>query len=226
MASADISIDAILFDAYGTLFDIQGVRAEVAAVAPRPEEFVSGWRRRQLEYSWLRTLMERYVDFAQISADAMDATAAGEGIAIDPAVRTRLLAAWLRPAPYPEVPAALAALEAWPLGILSNGSPSMLATVLDHTQLTDRFTWVLSVDGVRAYKPAPRAYELGVQATGLPRERILFVSSNAWDVAGAAAFGFVTCWVNRSGAAPEALDQVPDLTVPRLDRLPTFLIKR
>jgi len=226
VASADMSIDTILFDAYGTLFDIQGVRAAVAAIAPRPEDFVSAWRRRQLEYSWLRTLMERYVDFAQISADALDATAAGEGIALDPTVRTSLLATWLRPAPYPEVPAALAALITWPLGILSNGSPAMLATVLDHTELANRFAWVLSVDRVRAYKPATRAYALGVQATGIPRERILFVSSNAWDVAGAAAFGFVTCWINRSGAAPEALDQLPDLIVPSLDRLPAFLLNR
>ena len=137
--------------------------------------------------------MERYIDFAQISADALHATAAGEGITLDAAVRTGLLATWLRPVPYPEVPAALVSLKAWPLGILSNGSPAMLATVLDHTDLADRFAWVLSVDGVRAYKPAPIAYALGVQATGIARERILFVSSNAWDVAGAAAFGFVTC---------------------------------
>ena len=139
MASADMSIDTILFDAYGTLFDIQGVRAAVAAIAPRPEDFVSAWRRRQLEYSWLRTLMERYVDFAQISADALDATAAGEGIALDPTVRTSLLATWLRPAPYPEVPAALAALITWPLGILSNGSPAMLATVLDTHRIGQSF---------------------------------------------------------------------------------------
>jgi len=226
VASAEISIDAILFDAYGTLFDIQGVRAAVAAVAPRPEEFVSGWRRRQLEYSWLRTLMERYVDFAQISADALDTTAAAEGIALAFSVRTGLLAAWLRPSPYPEVPAALASLKAWPLGILSNGSPAMLVTVLDHTDLTDRFAWVLSVDAVHVYKPAPRAYQMGVQATGIPRERILFVSSNAWDVAGAAAFGFVTCWVNRSGAPLEELGQPPDLIVRGIDQLPGLLATR
>ncbi len=198
MTSAPIQIDGILFDAYGTLFDVQSVQSAVATVVPRPEEFVAGWRQRQLAYSWLRTLMDRYVDFAQISADALEATVAAAGIALDDTDRARLLAAWLRPSPFPEVPVALDFLESWPLGILSNGSPSMLATVLDHTNLTGRFAWVVSVDAVRAYKPAPAAYALGVRVTGISRERILFVSSNGWDVAGAAAFGFATCWVVRS----------------------------
>lgn len=226
MVSAKISIDAILFDAYGTLFDVQDVHHAVATVSPRPDEFVAGWRRRQLEYSWLRTLMDRYLDFEQISADALDATAAAAGITLDPAIRARLLAAWLRPAAFPEVPAALASLQDWPLGILSNGSPSMLATVLEHTGLTERFAWVLSVDAVHAYKPAPVAYELGVHATGISCERILFVSSNSWDIAGAAAFGFITCWVNRSGAPPEELGQQPALIAPSLDRLSTLLMPR
>lgn len=216
-------IEAILFDAYGTLFDVGGVQAACATVAPDPDNFVAGWRRRQLEYSWLRTLMQRYVDFEQVSADALDATSDAERVDLTPADRQRLLAAWLRPAPFPDVPAALNALDSWPLGILSNGSPSMLKTVLEQAGLVHPFRWVLSVDAVGVYKPSPAAYELGVQSTGVPRERILFVSSNSWDIAGAAAFGFVTCWVNRSNASPERLGQPARLVVPSLDRILSIL---
>ena len=218
-----MAIEAILFDAYGTLFDVQGVQTAVAEVVPRPEEFVADWRRRQLEYSWLRTLMNQYADFAQVSLDALEATAEASDLDLTPALRTRLLEAWLRPSPFPDVPAGLAALSAWPLGILSNGSPTMLRTVLEHTGLTDRFTWVLSVDAVRAFKPAPVAYELGARATGIPREWILFVSSNAWDVAGAASFGFATCWINRTGAPLEHLGQQPGLVVQELGEIAELL---
>jgi 2-haloacid dehalogenase len=217
------SVEAILFDAYGTLFDVTSVREVVAELIPNASAFVAGWRTRQLEYSWLRTAMGRYVDFERVSADALDATALSAGLELALADRERLLAAWLRPTPFPEVPAALAALGEVPLGILSNGSPAMLATVLEHTGLMDRFRWVLSVDAVRAYKPSPEVYRLGVTGTGFPPERILFVSSNGWDIAGAAAFGFETCWVNRSAAALERLGQEPGRTIHSLAQLPELL---
>ena len=217
--TALLGIDAILFDAYGTLFDVQGVSAACAEVVPRPDVFVAEWRRRQLEYSWLRTLMARYADFEQVSADALDATASAHRATLTTSQRDALLAAWLRPAPYADVPDALAALADWHLGILSNGSPSMLRTVLDDTKLASCFTWILSVDQVRSFKPAPAAYELGVQATGLPRERIVFVSSNSWDVAGAASFGFVTCWLNRSNASEERLGQQARIVIQSLEEL-------
>jgi 2-haloacid dehalogenase len=213
-------MEAILFDAYGTLFDVTSVRAVVAELTPDAPAFVAGWRTRQLEYSWLRTLMGRYVDFERVSADALDATVVAAGLDLARADRERLLAAWRRPSPFPDVPAALAALAGVPLGILSNGSPAMLATVLEHTSLADRFCWVLSVDAVRAYKPSPEVYRLGVSATGLSPERILFVSSNGWDVAGAAAFGFDTCWVNRSAVSPERLGYEPRRTIRSLAELP------
>jgi 2-haloacid dehalogenase len=208
-------LDAVFFDAYGTLFDLSGVATACAAISPRPDVFVAEWRRRQLEYSWLRSLMGRYADFEQISADALAATAEAEGVGLDGPTHRRLLATWLRPSPFPDVPGALDVLSQHPqvagrLGILSNGSPAMLATVLDHTGLTSRFRWVLSVDVVRTYKPSPAVYDLAVRASGLPRERILFVSSNAWDIAGAAAFGFHAGWLNRAGATPERLGGAPD----------------
>jgi 2-haloacid dehalogenase len=214
-------LEAVFFDAYGTLFDVSGVATACAAVCPRPDAFVAGWRRRQLEYSWLRSLMGRYADFEQVSADALAATAEAEGVELDEEGRRQLLAAWLRPAAFPDVPDALDDLSQHPrvanrLGILSNGSPVMLATVLEHTGLSNRFRWVLSVDAVRVYKPSRAVYDLAVQASGSPRERILFVSSNAWDIAGGAAFGFRTCWLNRAGATPERLGKAPDHAISTL----------
>lgn len=216
-----MAVDTVFFDAYGTLFDLSGVAIACAAVAPRPDSFVAEWRRRQLEYSWLRSLMGRYADFDQVSADALDATAEAEGVILEPSTRERLLAAWLRPAAFPDVDDALVQIGRHPsvagrLGILSNGSPAMLATVLQHTGLNDRFQWVLSVDAVRTYKPAPAVYALAVRASGAPAARILFVSSNAWDVAGATAFGFPSCWVNRFGASPERLGETATYQVKSL----------
>jgi 2-haloacid dehalogenase len=215
-------LDAIFFDAYGTLFDLSGVATACAAISPRPDVFVAEWRRRQLEYSWLRSLMGQYADFEQISADALAATAEAEVVELDEPTRQRLLATWLRPAPFPDVPGALDALSQHPqvagrLGILSNGSPAMLETVLDHTGLTGHFRWVLSVDSVRTYKPSPAVYDLAMRASGSPSEQILFVSSNTWDIAGAAAFGFPTCWLNRAGATPERLGEVPDYVITTLE---------
>src|SRR5437016_13285525 len=102
-----MTVDVVFFDAYGTLFDLSGVAVACAAVAPRPDVFVAEWRRRQLEYSWLRSLMERYADFEEVSADALDATADAEGVILDQTMRERLLAAWLRPAAFPDVDEAL-----------------------------------------------------------------------------------------------------------------------
>jgi 2-haloacid dehalogenase len=215
--------DVILFDAYGTLFDVSSVNTACADVTPDPDAFVAGWRRRQLEYSWLRTLFGRYRDFAAISADALDATAAALGVSLDPPSRERLLTAWLRPAAYPEVPNALRALGKRRLGILSNGSPAMLQIVLEHTGLTDRFTWVLSIDPVQAYKPAPAAYSLGPTATNRRPDEILFVSSNFWDVTGAATYGYRTCWVRRSAVAAEQLGVEPDWSIVTLGDLPPLL---
>ena len=208
---------------YGTLFDVQGVQTAVAEVVARPEEFVADWRRRQLEYSWLRTLMNQYADFAQISLDALEATAEARDLDLTPALRARLLEAWLRPSPFPDVPAGLAALSAWPLGILSNGSPTMLRTVLDHTGLTDRFTWVLSVDAVRAFKRRPWPTHWVRGPPGFRAEWVLFVSSNGWDIAGAASFGFATCWINRTGAPLEHLGHQPGLVVQKLAEIAELL---
>ena len=128
--------------------------------------------------------------------------------------------AYLSLATFPDVGPALARLGGVPLGILSNGSPRMLQAAVRSSGLEDTFAHVLSVDEVRVYKPSPRVYELGPRAFGLSAREILFVSSNAWDIAGAAAFGYRTCWCNRHGAPMEELGFTPDHEVERLDQIP------
>ena len=135
----------------------------------------------------------------------------------------QLMEAYLSLATFPDVPGALAAVATTPLGILSNGSPRMLDAAVRSSGLGNTFRHVLSVDAVKAYKPSPAVYELGTRAFGLPAGDILFVSSNAWDVAGAKAFGYRTCWCNRLATPMDRLGVSPDLEVSRLDEIPAKL---
>jgi 2-haloacid dehalogenase len=208
-----MDIDAIVFDLYGTLLEVSSVGRTAARVAPEPGPFVDLWRTKQLEYTWLRSLMGRYQDFWATTGDALDYALDRFSIVVDDDVRAELLRAWLDVRPYAEVPAALAALAPRPLAVLSNGSPDMLHAGIAAAGLTDVFASVLSVDDVKTFKPSPSVYELAVKALGVPTERILFVSSNGWDAAGARAFGFPVAWVNRTGAPLERLGVEPSLVV-------------
>ena len=212
-----------IFDAYGTLFDVHSVIEAGRAVTGDPQALSALWRQKQLEYTWLRSLMGRYEDFWAVTEAALRFALQRLGItAGDEAVR-RLMEAYLSLATFPEVAGALSAMAATPLGILSNGSPRMLEAAVRSSGLDGTFRHVLSVDAVRAYKPSPAVYELGTRAFGLPAGDILFVSSNAWDVAGARAFGYRTCWCNRLAAPMERLGVSPDLEVKRLDEILTKL---
>ncbi len=213
-----MNVAALIFDLYGTLLDVSSVEATCAAETADPAAFVGLWRQKQLEYSWLRALMGRYEDFWAVTAAALDYTILRVGVSISEPTRSRLLNAWLAVRPYAEVPAALDRLAPRPLTVLSNGSPRMLEEALQSAGLRsaglrDRFAHVLSVNEVRAYKPAPAVYALAERRLGLPRAQLLFVSSNAWDAAGARAFGLPAAWVNRTGAPPEKLGVLPDLIV-------------
>jgi 2-haloacid dehalogenase len=141
------------------------------------------------------------------------------GIAAGEAQVEALMSAYLTLSPFPEVPSALRALAGTPLAILSNGSPLMLERAVHSSGLAGTFAHVLSVDEVRVYKPSPRVYELAPRALGMTPGEIVFVSSNGWDVAGAAAFGFTTCWCNRANAPAEELEIAPDYEVDRLDAI-------
>jgi len=214
---------AIAFDAYGTLFDVHSVVEAGRAVTDDPQALSALWRQKQLEYTWLRALMARYEDFWAVTEAALRWTLGRLGIRAGEGDVARLMEAYLSLATFPEVSDSLAAMAGTPLGILSNGSPTMLTAAVRSSGLDGRFAHVLSVDAVRTYKPSPAVYELGTRAFGLRAADILFVSSNGWDVAGAKAFGYRACWCNRSGLPRENLGVTPDLEVSRLDEILTRL---
>jgi 2-haloacid dehalogenase len=210
---------AFIFDAYGTLFDVHSVAEAGRALAGDPQALSLLWRQKQLEYTWLRTLMGRYEDFWAVTEAALRFALGRLGIAAGDEAVARLMEAYLSLATFPDVAGALSAMAGTPLGILSNGSPRMLEAAVRSSGLTGTFRHVLSVDAVKAYKPSPAVYELGPRAFGLPAGDIFFVSSNAWDVAGAKAFGYRTCWCNRLAAPMERLGVSPDLEVRTLDEI-------
>lgn len=211
---------ALAFDAYGTLFDVHSVVALCEQRFPGKGAALSQlWRQKQLEYTWLRTLMERYQDFWEVTHAALGHALVALGLPRDGRVEAQLLEAYLRLRPFPEVPGALAALGPLPKVILSNGTPRMLEALVTHAGLAGAFQHLLSVDPLRAYKPLPRVYALAPERLGVPAEALLFVSSNGWDVAGARSAGLRVAWVNRARAAPEELGFPPDLVVQDLTQL-------
>ena len=220
---------AVIFDAYGTLFDVAGAArlaaGEPGGVALRDHwpQLAEVWRKKQLDYSWLRTLMGAHADFAEVTAEALDWALDAQGLR-DPALRARLLALYDRLPAYREVPQVLATLKArgLRLGILSNGTPAMLAAALQAAGIADLVETAVSIEAAGRYKPAPEAYALVGQVMGVAREKVLFVSANGWDVAGASRFGFATVWVNRAGQPMERLPHGPGHILPDLTRLPVI----
>ena len=226
MTSTDFTdIAACLFDAYGTLFDVHSaVALEAGALGDNAEPVSQLWRRKQLEYTWLRSLMRAHADFYQVTADALDHSLAAHGID-NRELRERLLELYLTLDPYPEVPDTLDRIRAKGIGtgILSNGEPRMLTAATDSANLRARLDEVISVEPVGVYKPDPQVYELGVERMGVGADRIAFVSANAWDACGAAHFGFQVIWLNRFGAMPEQLPGTPKATATTRDQVADLL---
>jgi 2-haloacid dehalogenase len=213
-------IKALAFDAYGTLFDVHSVISAVNEKFPGQGPAVSaGWRTRQLEYTWLRSLMGRYEDFWHVTESALVATCNALKLPLDAAVQAQLMEAYLHLDTFPEVKQALKALSHLSLSILSNGSPKMLKAVVESAGLQGIFAHIISVDEVKIFKPAPVVYELAVKKTGVDKDHIGFVSSNFWDDAGAKAFGLRTHWINRAGVPPDELGIAPDVTLKSLTDL-------
>ncbi len=202
---------AFAFDLYGTLVDYASLRARLQPIASNAAAFVDAWRAKQLQYAFMTTIMNDYVDFDRLTGLALDFTVEQAGIQLDAGMREALIGAWSRLPAYPDAAPVLAALRKReiPLAVLSNGTPHAIARTLDEAGLAEYFDAVLSVDAVRAYKPDARVYGMAVTAFDLPREDIGFVSSNAWDVAGAGAFGLDVYWCNRSGASAETIGPAP-----------------
>ena len=211
-------VKACVFDAYGTLFDFHAPAAALAAELGEKSSAISAqWRAKQLEYTWLRSLMGRFADFSQVTADALDYVLEANGLA-DAPVRDKLLTLYTSLAAYPDAAPCVVALKSAGArtGILSNGSPSMLAAAVTSANLGASLDYILSVDAVRIYKPSPEVYRLACNAFGAEPDEIAFVSANGWDCAGAATFGFRVVHVNRFHQADERLGAGPEVHVENL----------
>ena len=210
-----------VFDAYGTLLDVDAAAREAAA-EPGMEALkenwlpiAKGWRERQLRYSWLCSMMGKYDDFWELTIRALDTTLEEHALASNDKVRARLLSLYSELSAYQEVPEVLANLKAagHRLAVLSNASPSMLVKALDAAGISEWFDKLLSVDVLKCYKPTPAVYQLIPDRFDCKPSDVTFFSSNNWDVSGAGAFGFKTIWVNRTGVAWDNLPGKPDIIV-------------
>jgi 2-haloacid dehalogenase len=209
-------VEALVFDAYGTLYDVHSVARRCETCFPGKGTALSQlWRAKQLEYTWQRSLMQRYAPFSTVTREALAYSCAALGLDLGEHERV-LMDEYLHLAPFPEVRAALSRLPG-KKAILSNGSPDLLEPLVRNSRL--HFDAVLSVDELRIYKPAPQVYELAVRRLGVPKEAIGFVSSNCWDALGAKSFGFTVYWINRSNAPVDALGFMPDAQVKSLAEL-------
>jgi 2-haloacid dehalogenase len=218
-------VRACVFDAYGTLFDVHSAVGRHRARLGEDADRVSmTWRTKQLEYTWQRSLMGRYVDFWRITTDALDYALDAAGTN-EPALRADLLEAYLHLECYPEVPAVLRTLKAAGMGtaVLSNGSPMMLEAAAGSAGIADLLDAVLSVDVLGIYKPAPEVYQLVLEELDVGRGQVSFQSSNAWDAAAAATFGFRVAWCNRFGQVRERLPDAPEAEIATLAELPALL---
>ena len=213
--------DCVLFDAYGTLFDVHAaVQRHAEAIGPDATHLSEIWRNKQLEYSWVLGLAGRYRSFWELTEAALDYALALHP-AVDRALREPLLHAYRDLDIYPEVPDVLEALRARSIrtGIFSNGDTAMLARAVASAELGPHLDAVLSVDAARTFKTAPDAYAKALEQAGTARERVLFCSSNRWDIAGASAFGLRCAWINRKGLPDEYRDLPPTAILDSLDGL-------
>jgi 2-haloacid dehalogenase len=218
-------IKACLFDAYGTLFDVNSAaRALADELGPHWQPLAETWRAKQLNYSWLRSLMGAHVDFRQVTADALDFALEDRGLQ-DASLRQRLLDLYLNLACYPEVPAMLQQLKdaGFVTGILSNGAPAMLEAACRSAGIDTLIDHLISVEDVGIYKPDPRIYRLAMEKLVLPAQAIAFHSSNGWDIHAGKRAGFYAIWINRSGQPAERLPNPPDVVLRSLAEVPGIL---
>jgi 2-haloacid dehalogenase len=214
-----VTIKAVVFDAYGTLYDIQSVAYVTEQAFPGYGEIITQiWRIKQLEYTWLRSLMRRYQDFSAVTRESLAYTLKALGLKHDADVFERIMEKYLHLDLYPDAAATLAAMQGRKLAILSNGSPAMLGALVRNSGLADVLDATISVDAQKIFKPTPDAYALIESTLGVAPADVLFVSSNPWDACGAKAFGLKVAWIER--VTPQAMalacvknDVVPPLTM-------------
>jgi 2-haloacid dehalogenase len=221
-------LSAFVFDAYGTLFDVHSVARTAEQLFPGNGHAIAQvWRTKQLEYTWLQSLMRSPTqprqDFGALTASSLEVAVQSLGLTISAAARHRLLDSYLDLVPFPDAEAALAGLAPLPRIILSNGTAGMLTPLVASSGLAPHIDAILSVDEVDIYKPSPRAYRLAVEHLQLPAADIGFVSSNGWDAIGARAFGFQVFWVNRNDAPLDRHGPPPNTIIHSLRELPALV---
>jgi 2-haloacid dehalogenase len=218
-------VRAAVFDAYGTLFDVASASERAKeTLGARWQPLADLWRQKQLQYTWLRSLMGRHADFWHVTGDALDFALESFGLR-DAALRERLMALYERLGPHADARPALEALRAkgLRLAILSNGSPRMLAAAAESAGLAPLLEAVYSVEEVGIYKPHPSVYRIASDGLRLWPNEIVFVSANGWDAWGAKAAGLRVAWCNRSGQPAERLTEAPDVTIASLAELPALV---
>lgn len=220
-------IHGIVFDLYGTLYDVQAVaRACEDAFPTNGAGMARLWRQKELEYTWLRSQMGRYVPFEKITEDALAFTCQSMGLALDAATARQLCDAWLHLPAHPDMPGCVRSLKdaGLPLAVLSNGSHRTLADVIGNSGMKWGFDHLISVDEVQVFKPHPQVYQLAEQHMALPRAQLLFVSSNAWDASGAALAGLPVCWIDRQQQPFDQLGATPTVVLPDLNAVVEWVL--
>jgi 2-haloacid dehalogenase len=220
-----IGLRTVLFDAYGTLFDVNAAAARCRdALGDHAEKLSALWRAKQLEYSWLRSLRGDFADFWHVTGEALDYALEVVGLE-DPALRSRLMELYFVLGAYPEVPGMLRELKAagTRTAILSNGSVSMLVAAVQSAGIHDLVGDIISADVAGIFKPHPSVYQLAADRLHLPAEKMVFVSSNTWDASAAARFGFRVVWIDRAGGRLDRLPGEPVARLASLAELPSLL---
>ena len=214
------NIKAIIFDAYGTLFDVNSAAEKCKnKIGSKWEDFANYWRTTQLEYTWLRSLMNRHKDFWKVTEDSLEKSI--KKFHIDPSMKNELLNLYKVLSPFEEVPSVLNSLKVRKikLSILSNGTPKLLKELVESNNLKNIFDDIFSIEEVGIYKPASKVYDIPVNKYKIKKEEIAFLSANTWDVSGGGNYGYNSIWVNRSNNIFDNLDYKPDYEITNLKQL-------
>ena len=214
------NVKAIIFDAYGTLFDVNSAAEKCKdKIGEKWERFANFWRTTQLEYTWLRSLMERHKDFWQVTEDSLDKSM--KAFDIDPSMRNELLNLYKVLSPFEEVPETLKTLKEkkFKLAILSNGTPSLLDELVKSNHLDNLFDDIFSIEQVGVYKPSSRVYDMPIKKYNINKSEVAFLSANTWDVSGGGNYGYQSIWVNRNNNIFDNLDFKPKYQITDLHKL-------
>ena len=214
------NVKAIIFDAYGTLFDVNSAAEKCKdKIGDKWERFANFWRTTQLEYTWLRSLMERHKDFWQVTEDSLDKSM--KAFDIDPSMRNELLNLYKVLSPFEEVPETLKTLKEkkFKLAILSNGTPSLLDELVKSNHLDNLFDDIFSIEQVGVYKPSSRVYDMPIKKYNINKSEVAFLSANTWDVSGGGNYGYQSIWVNRNNNIFDNLDFKPKYQITDLNKL-------